>query len=291
MSIKEQVIAIIAEQAVLEAKRTGRNVVIVDTAGRLTVDEEMMEEVANIKRRVRPNEILFVVDAMIGQDAVTTAKAFHDLLEFDGVILTKLDGDTRGGAALSIRAVVDEPIKYVGTGEKMDALEAFHPDRMASRILGMGDVVSLVEKAQEQFSDEQARKLEEKIKKNEFTLEDFYQQIQTIKKMGSMRDLLGMIPGMDRRLKGVDVDEDSFRQIEGIICSMTKQEKERPEIINGSRRRRIAAGSGVKVQEVNRLLRQFDQMRRTMKKLTKGNNAAQLMKGLGLDGAGLPGRR
>ncbi len=282
----------IAEKGVLEAKRTGKNMVIVDTAGRLTVDEEMMTEVADIKKSVRPNEILFVVDAMIGQDAVTTAKAFHDRLNFDGVILTKLDGDTRGGAALSIRAVVEEPIKFVGTGEKMEALEPFHPDRMAGRILGMGDVVSLVEKAQEQFSEEQAARLEEKIKKNQFTLEDFYQQIQTIKKMGSMRDLLGMLPGMDKQLKGVDIDDDAFKRVEGMIQSMTKEERNRPEIINGSRRKRIASGSGVKVQDVNRLLRQFDQMRRTMKKMTKGN-AKDMMQGLGLGGgAGMKlGRR
>ncbi len=283
----------IAEKAVFEAKRTGRNVVIVDTAGRLTIDEEMMTEVADIKKAVRPDEILFVVDAMIGQDAVTTAKAFHDRLSFDGVILTKLDGDTRGGAALSIRAVVKTPIKFIGTGEKMEALEPFYPERMASRILGMGDVVSLVEKAQEQFSEEQAAKLEEKLKKNQFTLEDFYQQIQTIKKMGSVRDLLGMLPGMDKQLKGVSIDDNAFKQVEAIILSMTKEERHRPDIINGSRRKRIAGGSGTKVQDVNRLLRQFDQMRRTMKKLTKGN-VKEAMKGMGLPsmpGAGLMGRR
>lgn len=271
----------IAEKAVFEAKRSGRNIVIIDTAGRLTIDEEMMTEVADIKDTVRPNEILFVVDAMIGQDAVTTAKAFADRLDFNGVILTKLDGDTRGGAALSIRAIVKKPIKYVGTGEKLDALEQFHPERMASRILGMGDVVSLVEKAQEQFSEEQAKKLEDKLKKNEFTLQDFYEQIQTIKKMGSVRDLLGMIPGMDRALKGVSVDENAFKQVEAIILSMTKEERDRPDIINGNRRRRIAGGSGTKVQDVNRLLKQFDQMRRTMKKLTKGN-ARELMQGMNL---------
>ncbi|MCE2504098.1 MAG: signal recognition particle protein [Chlorobi bacterium] len=283
----------IAEKAIFEAKRTGRNVVIIDTAGRLTVDEEMMREVANIKKAVRPSEILFVVDAMIGQDAVTTARAFHDRLSFDGVILTKLDGDTRGGAALSIRAVVETPIKFIGTGEKMDALEAFHPERMASRILGMGDVVSLVEKAQEQFSEEQAAKLEEKLRKNQFTLEDFYQQIQTIKKMGSVRDLLGMLPGMSKQLKGVDIEEDAFKQVEAIILSMTKQERNRPEIISGSRRKRIANGSGTKAQDVNRLLRQFDQMRRTMKKLTKGNMKAAL-KGMempAMPGGGMIGRK
>jgi signal recognition particle subunit SRP54 len=271
----------IAEKAVFEAKRTGRNVVIIDTAGRLTIDEEMMNEVAAIKKRVSPNEILFVVDAMIGQDAVTTAKAFHDRLDYDGVIVTKLDGDTRGGAALSIRSVVQKPIKFVGTGEKLDALEPFHPERMASRILGMGDVISLVEKAQEQFSEEQAQKLEEKLRRNQFTLEDFYQQIQTIKKMGSMRDLLGMIPGMDRSLKGVDIDESAFRRVEAMILSMTADERQRPDIINGNRRKRIANGSGMKVQDVNRLLRQFDQMRRTMKKLTKGNTK-DVLKGMGI---------
>ena len=271
----------IAEKAVFEAKRTGRNVVIIDTAGRLTIDEEMMNEVAAIKKRVSPNEILFVVDAMIGQDAVTTAKAFHDRLDYDGVIVTKLDGDTRGGAALSIRSVVQKPIKFVGTGEKLDALEPFHPERMASRILGMGDVISLVEKAQEQFSEEQAQKLEEKLRRNQFTLEDFYQQIQTIKKMGSMRDLLGMIPGMDRSLKGVDIDESAFRRVEAMILSMTAEERQRPDIINGNRRKRIANGSGMKVQDVNRLLRQFDQMRRTMKKMTKGNTK-DVLKGMGI---------
>lgn len=276
----------IAEKAVLEAKRTGRNIVIIDTAGRLTIDEEMMTEVANIKDRVRPNEILFVVDAMIGQDAVTTAKAFHDRLNFDGVILTKMDGDTRGGAALSIRAIVREPIKFVGVGEKLDALEPFYPERMASRILGMGDVVSLVEKAQEQFSEDQAKKLEEKLKKNQFTIEDFYEQIQTIKKMGSVRDLLGMIPGMDRALKGVSIDENAFKHVEAIILSMTKEERRRPELLDGGRRRRIALGSGTKVQDVNRLLKQFDQMRRTMKKLTRGN-AREMMQGMNMPG--LPG--
>lgn len=279
----------IAEKAVLEAKRTGRNIVILDTAGRLTIDEEMMTEVATIKDRVRPNEILFVVDAMIGQDAVTTAKAFHDRLQFDGVIVTKMDGDTRGGAALSIRAVVKEPIKFVGVGEKLDALEPFHPERMASRILGMGDVVSLVEKAQEQFSEEQAKKLEDKLKKNQFTIQDFYEQIQTIKKMGSVRDLLGMIPGMDRAMKGVSIDENAFKHVEAIILSMTKEERQRPELIDGSRRRRIALGSGTKVQDVNRLLKQFDQMRRTMKKLTRGN-ARELMQGMqGMNMPMLPG--
>ncbi|MDB5034306.1 MAG: signal recognition particle protein [Chlorobi bacterium] len=282
----------IAEKSILEAKRTGRNVIIIDTAGRLTIDEEMMEEVARIKERTKPNEILFVVDAMIGQDAVTTAKAFHDRLDYDGVILTKLDGDTRGGAALSIRSVVKAPIKFVGLGEKMDALEPFYPDRMASRILGMGDVVSLVEKAQEQFDEEQAKKLEEKFRRNEFTLDDFFEQLQQIKKMGSFRDLIGMLPGMDQALKGVEIDERAFVRLEAIITSMTKEERRRPEIINGSRRRRIAVGSGTQIQDVNRLLKQFDEMRRQMRQLT-GGKMKNLMRTMG-GGGGLPmlpGRR
>ncbi len=285
----------IAERAVQEARRLGRNVIIIDTAGRLTIDEEMMQEVARIKERTRPNEILFVVDAMIGQDAVTTAKAFHDRLDFDGVILTKLDGDTRGGAALSIRSVVEKPIKFVGTGEKMDALEPFYPDRMASRILGMGDVVSLVEKAQAQYDEEQAKKLEEKFRRNQFTLDDFYEQLQQIKKMGSMRELLGMLPGMDRALKGVEVDERALARLEAVITSMTKEERRRPEIINGSRRRRIALGSGTQIQDVNRLLKQFDEMRRVMKNLTRGG-MGNMAKGLNLPGMGgklpmMPGRK
>jgi len=260
----------IAEKSISEARRAGRNVIIIDTAGRLTIDEEMMEEVARIKQKTRPNEILFVVDAMIGQDAVTTAKAFHDRLDFDGVILTKLDGDTRGGAALSIRSVVNKPIKFVGLGEKLDALEPFYPDRMASRILGMGDVISLVEKAQEQFDEEQAKKLEEKFRRNQFTLDDFYEQLQQIKKMGSLRDLIGMLPGMDRALKGVEIDERAFVRLEAIITSMTREERQKPDIINGSRRRRIATGSGTQIQDVNRLLKQFEEMRKQMRQLTGG---------------------
>lgn len=260
----------IAEKSIIEARRSGRNVVIIDTAGRLTIDEAMMEEVARIKERTRPDEILFVVDAMIGQDAVTTAKAFHDRLNFDGVILTKLDGDTRGGAALSIRSIVEKPIKFVGTGEKMEALEPFYPERMASRILGMGDVVSLVEKAQEQYDEEQARKLEEKFRRNQFTLDDFYEQLQQIKKMGPLRDLIGMIPGMDRAMKGVDIDERAMARLEAMITSMTKEERNKPDLINGSRRRRIAAGSGTQVQDVNRLLKQFDEMRKMMRNLSTG---------------------
>lgn len=284
----------IAERAVTEARRTGRNVIIIDTAGRLTIDEEMMIEVERIKDRTRPNEILFVVDAMIGQDAVTTAKAFHDRLDYDGIILTKLDGDTRGGAALSIRSVVQKPIKFVGTGEKLDALEPFYPDRMASRILGMGDVVSLVERAQSQYDEEQAKKLEDKFRRNQFTLDDFYEQLQQIKKMGSMRDLLGMLPGMDRALKGVEIDERAMGRLEAVITSMTKEERQHPEIINGSRRRRIATGSGTQIQDVNRLLKQFDEMRRVMKNLTRGN-VQGMMRGLNLPGAGklpsLPGKK
>jgi signal recognition particle subunit SRP54 len=278
----------IAEKSILEAKRTGRNVIIIDTAGRLTIDEEMMAEVARIKDRTKPNEILFVVDAMIGQDAVTTAKAFHDRLDYDGVILTKLDGDTRGGAALSIRSIVNEPIKFVGTGEKLDALEPFYPDRMASRILGMGDIVSLVEKAQEQFDEAEAKKLEDKFRRNQFTLDDFYQQLQQIKKMGSFRDLIGMLPGMDRAMKGVEIDERAFVRLEAIITSMTKEERNHPDIINGSRRRRIAAGSGTQIQDVNRLLKQFDEMRKTMRQLT-GGKMKGMMRGMGLPA--LPGRR
>ncbi len=270
----------IAERSIVEAKRTGRNVIIIDTAGRLTIDEAMMDEVARIKDRTRPDEILFVVDAMIGQDAVTTAKAFHDRLNFDGVILTKLDGDTRGGAALSIRSIVEKPIKFVGTGEKMEALEPFYPERMASRILGMGDVVSLVEKAQEQYDEEQAKKLEEKFRRNQFTLDDFYEQLQQIKKMGPLRDLIGMIPGMDRAMAGVSVDERAMGRLEAMITSMTKEERRQPEIINGSRRRRIAAGSGVQIQDVNRLLKQFDEMRKMMRNLSSGGKMQGMMQGM-----------
>lgn len=278
----------IAEKSIAEARRTGRNVIIIDTAGRLTIDEEMMEEVARIKQKTKPNEILFVVDAMIGQDAVTTAKAFHDRLDFDGVILTKLDGDTRGGAALSIRSVVHKPIKFVGVGEKLDALEAFYPDRMASRILGMGDVISLVERAQEQFDEEQAKKLEEKFRRNQFTLDDFYEQLQQIKKMGSLRDLIGMLPGMDRALKGVEIDERAFVRLEAIITSMTKEERNKPDIINGGRRRRIAAGSGTNIQDVNRLLKQFEEMRKQMRQLA-GGKMRDMMRGMNMPS--LPGRR
>jgi signal recognition particle subunit SRP54 len=269
----------IATEALEHARLNLRDTIIIDTAGRLSIDEVMMQEVADIKARVRPTEILFVVDSMTGQDAVNTAKAFHDRLDFDGVILTKLDGDTRGGAALSIRKVVDKPIKFVSLGEKLDALEPFHPDRMASRILGMGDIVTLAEKAQEQFDEKEAEKLEHKMRKNQFTLEDFYSQLQQIKKMGSLSSILEMIPGMGKALKGVDIDDKSFVGIEAMILSMTPEERRKPAIINGSRRKRIADGSGRTVQDVNRLLKQFEEMQKMMKRLTKGG-MRQFAKGL-----------
>jgi signal recognition particle subunit SRP54 len=260
----------IAKAAIKEAKLKGYNAVIIDTAGRLAVDEEMMKEIAAIKEAVNPHEILFVVDSMTGQDAVNTAKEFNHRLDFDGVVLTKLDGDTRGGAALSIRTVVDKPIKFVGTGEKMDALDAFHPKRMADRILGMGDIVSLVEKAQEQYDQEEARKLQKKIAKNQFDFMDFMSQIQQIKKMGNIKDLAGMIPGMGKAMKNMDMDDDAFKGIEAIINSMTPEERSNPGLLNGSRRKRIADGSGTSVPEVNRLVKQFDETRRMMKMMTTG---------------------
>ena len=260
----------IAKNAIKHAKLNGNNVVIVDTAGRLAVDQEMMVEISNIKDAINPQEILFVVDSMTGQDAVNTAKAFHDRLNFDGVVLTKLDGDTRGGAALTIRSVVDKPIKYIGTSEKMDGLDVFHPERMASRILGMGDVISLVERAQQQFDEEEARKMQKKIAKNQFGFDDFLKQIQQIKKMGNMKDLIGMIPGMGKAMKGVDVDDDAFKGIESIIYSMTPYERKNPAILNGSRRKRIAAGSGKTVQDVNQLIKQFGQMGKMMKMMKSG---------------------
>lgn len=260
----------IAKDAVKQAKKNGNDVVIIDTAGRLAVDEEMMKEVAAIKKAVDPNEILFVVDSMTGQDAVNTAKEFNQRLNFDGVVLTKLDGDTRGGAALSIRAVVQKPIKFASMGEKMDALDVFHPDRMADRILGMGDVVSLVERAQEQYDTEEARKLQKKIAKNQFDFNDFLSQIGQVKKMGNLKDLAGMIPGMGKMMKNIDVDDDAFKGIEAIIFSMTPEERENPVIINGSRRKRLANGSGTSIQEVNRLIKQFDDMRKMMKMVSKG---------------------
>ncbi|HBL34103.1 MAG TPA: signal recognition particle protein, partial [Porphyromonadaceae bacterium] len=255
----------IAQNALQYARQHGKDLVIIDTAGRLAIDEAMMNEISAIKKAVDPEEILFVVDAMTGQDAVNTAKEFNDRLNFDGVVLTKLDGDTRGGAALSIRSVVDKPIKFVGTGEKLDAVDVFHPERMADRILGMGDIVSLVEKAQEQYDEEEARKLQKKIAKNQFDFNDFIGQIQQIKKMGNLKDLASMIPGVGKQIKDLDIDDDAFKGIEAIIRSMTPSERTNPEILNGSRRSRIAAGSGTSVSEVNKLLKQFDEMRKMMR--------------------------
>ena len=260
----------IAKAAIAKAKSEGYPVVVIDTAGRLAVDDELMDEISALKDAVSPTETLFVVDAMTGQDAVETAKTFNDRLDFDGVVLTKMDGDTRGGAALSIKAVVGKPIKFVSTGEKLEALDVFHPTRIADRILGMGDVVTLVEKAQEQFDEKQARELKKKLAKNQFTLMDFYNQIQQVKKMGNIKDLASMIPGMGKVLKDVDMDNDSFKGIEAIILSMTPAEREKPEIINGSRRKRIADGSGTSVQEVNRLLKQFETTRSMMKNVMGG---------------------
>ena len=268
----------IALHAVAKAKAEGYSVVIVDTAGRLAVDQELMDEISSLKEALNPTETLFVVDAMTGQDAVETAKAFNDRLDFDGVVLTKMDGDTRGGAALSIKAVVGKPIKFVSTGEKMEALDVFHPSRIADRILGMGDVVSLVEKAQEQFDEKQARELKKKLAKDQFTLWDFYNQIQQIKKMGNIKDLASMIPGMGKALKDVDMDNDSFKSIEAIILSMTPYEREHPDIINGSRRKRIADGSGTSLPEVNKLLKQFEGTRKMMKTVM-GANMGNMMKG------------
>lgn len=258
----------IAQHAINEAKAKGNDVVIVDTAGRLAVDEAMMDEIANLKDKLNPDETLFVVDSMTGQDAVNTAKEFNDRLDFDGVVLTKLDGDTRGGAALSIRSVVTKPIKFVGTGEKMDAVDVFHPSRMADRILGMGDIVSLVERAQEQFDEEEARRLQKKIQKNKFDFNDFLGQIEQIKKMGNIKDLAAMIPGVGKALKDVDIDNNAFKGIEAIIRSMTPKERSNPEILNQSRRMRIAKGSGTSIQDVNRLIKQFDQTRKMMKMVT-----------------------
>ncbi len=276
----------IAQHAIQEAKAKGNDVVIVDTAGRLAVDEEMMNEIASLKESLHPSETLFVVDAMTGQDAVNTAKEFNDRLDFDGVILTKLDGDTRGGAALSIRTIVTKPIKFVGTGEKMEALDVFHPNRMADRILGMGDIVSLVERAQEQFDEEEAKRLQRKIQKNKFDFNDFLGQIEQIKKMGNLKDLASMIPGVGKAIKDVDIDDNAFVSIEAIIRSMTPKERTNPEILNTSRRQRIAKGSGTNIQEVNKLIKQFDQTRKMMKMVT-GNQMAGMMsrmKGLKLPG-------
>jgi len=272
----------IAKHAITSAKDRGFNVVIIDTAGRLAIDEEMMNEIAAVKKAVNPHETLFVVDAMTGQDAVNTAKAFNERLDYEGVILTKLDGDTRGGAALTIRAVVEKPIKFVGIGEKMEAIDIFYPERMADRILGMGDIVSLVERAQEQFDEVEAQKLQKKIAKNQFNFNDFLAQIKQIKKMGNVKDLMGMLPGMGKALKDVDIDDNAFKGIEAIIYSMTPEEREDPAVINGSRRKRIATGSGTSIQEVNRLIKQFDDTRRMMKMVTtsKGRGMANMMRNM-----------
>lgn len=280
----------IAQAAITHAKSNGFNVVIVDTAGRLAVDEQMMQEIENVKNAINPSETLFVVDSMTGQDAVNTAKTFNERINFDGVILTKLDGDTRGGAALSIKAVVDKPIKFVGTGEKMDALDVFYPNRMADRILGMGDVVSLVEKAQEQFDEKEAKKLQKKIAQNKFDFDDFYSQLQQIKKMGNVKDLMGMIPGMGKAMKNVDIDDDAFKGIEAIIQSMTPKERAEPSVINGSRKKRIAAGSGTSIQDVNKLLKQFNETKKVMHMMSNKKNMANMMRQMkGMRGGGLPG--
>ena len=277
----------IAQNAVKHAKSNGFNVVIIDTAGRLAIDEQMMNEIADVHQAIQPQETLFVVDAMTGQDAVNTAKAFNDRLDFDGVILTKLDGDTRGGAAISIKSVVNKPIKFIGTGEKMDAIDVFHPDRMADRILGMGDVISLVERAQEQYDEEEARKIQKKIAKNQFGFDDFLNQIQQIKKMGSMKDLVGMIPGVGKALKDVEIEDDAFKHIEAMIHSMTPEERAKPAVLNAQRKQRIAKGSGTSIQQVNQLLKQFDQMSKMMKMMqgAKGKNMMRMMsqmKGMGM---------
>lgn len=267
----------ISQRAIAHAKTNGHQVVIIDTAGRLAVDEVMMNEIAAIKASVNPHEILFVVDSMTGQDAVNTAKAFNERLDFNGVILTKLDGDTRGGAALSIRYTVDKPIKFIGTGEKMEAMDVFYPERMADRILGMGDVVSLVERAQEQFDIEEARKLQKKIAKNQFNFNDFLNQLNQIKKMGNIKDLMGMIPGVGKAMKDLDVNEDAFKNIEAIILSMTPREREQPELLSSSRRKRIASGSGTTIQDVNQLIKQFDETRKMMKLFSNKENMARMM--------------
>jgi signal recognition particle subunit SRP54 len=270
----------IAQRAIAHGKSLGKHVIIIDTAGRLAVDEQMMNEIANVKKAVQPHEILFVVDSMTGQDAVNTAKAFNDRLDFDGVVLTKLDGDTRGGAALTIRSVVSKPIKFVGTGEKMEAIDAFYPERMADRILGMGDIVSLVERAQENFNEEEARKLQKKIAKNQFSFNDFYDQIQQIKKMGNIKDLVGMIPGVGKAMKDVDIDDDAFKSVEAIILSMTPQERDEPALINGSRRKRIADGSGTTIQDVNKLLKQFEETRKVMRMMSNPSKMAGMMRNM-----------
>ncbi len=273
----------ISQSAIRHARQQGYDLVIIDTAGRLAVDEQMMDEISAVKKAVEPNEILFVVDSMTGQDAVNTAKAFNERLDFDGVVLTKLDGDTRGGAALSIRSVVDKPIKFISTGEKLDAIDVFHPERMADRILGMGDIVTLVERAEQQFDEEESRKLHKKIAKNQFNFNDFISQIQQIKKMGNLKELAGMIPGVGKAMKNLDIDDDAFKGIEAIIKSMTPEERETPVIINGSRRKRIAEGSGTNIQEVNRLIKQFDETRKMMRMMTTGKKG-KMMKGMPMPG-------
>jgi len=270
----------IAKKAVAHAKSNGHNVVIIDTAGRLAVDEKMMTEIEEVKKAVSPQETLFVVDSMTGQDAVNTAKTFNDRLDFDGVVLTKLDGDTRGGAALSIRNIVNKPIKFIGTGEKMEALDVFHPDRMADRILGMGDVVSLVERAQEQYDEEAARKLQKKISQNKFDFDDFMAQIAQIKKMGNVKDLMGMIPGVGKAMKNMDIDDDAFKGIEAIIQSMTPHERANPKVLNGSRRKRLATGSGTSIQDVNKLIKQFDQTSKMMRMMGDKKKMAKMMQNM-----------
>ena len=278
----------ISQAAIQYARSNGHNVVIVDTAGRLAIDEQMMNEIAAVKKAINPSETLFVVDAMTGQDAVNTAKAFNDRLNFDGVVLTKLDGDTRGGAAISIKSVVNKPIKFIGTGEKMDAIDLFYPKRMADRILGMGDVISLVERAQENYDEEKARKLHKKIAKNEFSFDDFLDQIQQIKKMGNMKDLMGMIPGMGKAVKNLDIDDDAFKGIEAIIYSMTPEERNDHKILNGSRRKRIANGSGSSLQDVNKLVKQFEETRKMMQLMSNKKNMANMMRQMG-GMKGMPG--
>ncbi|HLW30429.1 MAG TPA: signal recognition particle protein [Brumimicrobium sp.] len=276
----------IAQAAIQHARSNGHNVVIIDTAGRLAIDEQMMGEIADVKNAIKPTETLFVVDAMTGQDAVNTAKAFNDKINFDGVILTKLDGDTRGGAAISIKAVVDKPIKFVGTGEKMDAIDIFYPKRMADRILGMGDVVSLVERAQEQYDEKEAQRLQKKIKKNQFDFNDFLSQLHQVKKMGNVKDLMGMIPGMGKAMKGVEIEDDAFKHIEAIIYSMSPFERENPDSIDVSRKKRIAMGSGQSLQEVNKLLKQFNDTKKMMKLMSNKKNMANMMKQMK---GGMPG--
>jgi signal recognition particle subunit SRP54 len=274
----------IARNAIQHAKTTNKKVVIVDTAGRLAVDEQMMREIADVKKAISPTETLFVVDSMTGQDAVNTAKTFNERLNFDGVVLTKLDGDTRGGAALSIRSVVEKPIKFISTGEKMEAIDLFYPDRMASRILGMGDVISLVEKAQQAFDEDEARRINQQIRKNQFNFDDFLSQLEQIKKMGNIKDLVGMIPGVSKMMKDVEIDDDAFKPIEAIIKSMTKKERANPDMIDGSRRRRIAAGSGTTIQQVNNLMKQFADMRKMMRSMSQigsGKEALRRMKNMG----------